>query len=218
MIFGVSYSQWQFVLIGAGWTIVLSLLGFIGGTLLGLPIAIARASRSRVLRILSGLFVKLIQGIPLPVVMFIVYFGISIAGYDVPALIAAGVAMTLYSSAFLGEIWRGCIESIPRTQWEASDCLAFNKAQTLAYIILPQAFRVAIPPTVGFLVQIVKNSSYAVVIGFFDLTYSARVINNSTFKPFAVFTVAALIYFAMCYPLSILSYRLEKKLKDKTNR
>src|SRR3546814_8537392 len=75
-------------------------------------------------------------------------------------------------------------------------CLAFTKLQTLAHIILPQAFRVAIPPTVGFLVQIIKNSSYAVVIGFFDLTYSARVINNSTFKPFAVFTVAALIYFA----------------------
>ncbi len=102
-------------------------------------------------------------------------------------------------------------------QWEASHSLAFNGLQTLAYIILPQAFRVAIPPTVGFLVQIIKNSSYAVVIGFFDLTYSARVVNNSTFKPFAVFTAAALIYFILCYPLSLLSYRLEKKLKDKTN-
>src|SRR3546814_6170663 len=83
---------------------------------------------------------------------------------------------------------------------ESSDSLAFNHIQTLTYIILPQAFRVAIPPTVGFLVQIVKNSSYAVVIGFFDLTYSAKIVNNSTFKPFAVFTVAALIYFILCYP------------------
>lgn len=217
MIFGITYSQWFFVLRGAGWTIVLSLLGFAGGTIAGLPLAVARASKHRSLRDLSGLYVKLIQGIPLPVMMFIVYFGISIVGYNLPALVAAGLAMTFYSSAYLGEIWRGCIESIPVTQWEASNCLAFNALQTLAYIILPQAFRVAIPPTVGFLVQIVKNSSYAVVIGFFDLTYSARVINNSTFKPFAVFTVAALIYFIICYPLSLLSYRLEKKLKDKTN-
>lgn len=216
MIFGVTYSQWHFVLTGAGWTVVLSLLGFVGGTLLGLPVAISRASKVKAIRVLSGLYVNLVQGIPLPVVMFIVYFGISIAGYNLPALVAAGIAMTLYSSAFLGEIWRGCIESVPGTQWEASESLAFNKLQTLSYIILPQAFRVAIPPTVGFLVQIIKNSSYAVVIGFFDLTYSARVINNSTFKPFAVFTVAALIYFAMCYPLSILSYRLERKLKNKS--
>lgn len=213
MIFGITYNQWLFVLTGAGWTLVLSALGFVGGTVVGLPIAIARSSRKRILRILSGLYVKLIQGIPLPVVMFIVYFGISIAGYDLPSLIAAGIAMTLYSSAFLGEIWRGCIEAIPPTQWEASECLALNRMQTLSNVILPQAFRIAIPPTVGFLVQIVKNSSYAVVIGFFDLTYSARVINNSTFKPFVVFTVAALIYFAMCYPLSLLSYHLERKLK-----
>jgi polar amino acid transport system permease protein len=217
VIFGITYNQWFFVLRGAGWTIVLSFLGFAGGTIVGLPVAAVRASRHKLPGRLSGLYIKLVQGIPLPVMMFIVYFGISIAGYDLPALVAAGLAMTLYSSAFLGEIWRGCIESVPATQWEASDSLAFNRLQTLVYIILPQAVRVAIPPTVGFLVQIIKNSSYAVVIGFFDLTYSARVINNSTFKPFAVFTVAALIYFAMCYPLSLLSYRLEKKLKDKTN-
>lgn len=213
MILGVSYSQWLFILTGAGWTLLLSVLGFAGGTVAGLPVAIARASKNRFFRLLTAVYVKLIQGIPLPVIMFIVYFGISIAGYDLPALVAAGIAMTLYSSAFLGEIWRGCIEAIPHTQWEASDCLGLNKLQTLANVILPQALRIAIPPTVGFLVQIVKNTSYAVVIGFFDLTYSARVINNSTFKPFVVFTVAALIYFAMCYPLSILSYRLERKLK-----
>ncbi|CDM25324.1 amino acid ABC transporter permease [Castellaniella defragrans] len=213
MILGVTYSQWLFILTGAGWTLVLSVLGFLGGTVVGLPVAIGRASKNRLFRLPTAAYVKLIQGIPLPVIMFIVYFGISIAGYDLPALVAAGIAMTLYSSAFLGEIWRGCIEAIPHTQWEASDCLGLNKAQTLAHVILPQAFRIAIPPTVGFLVQIVKNTSYAVVIGFFDLTYSARVINNSTFKPFVVFTVAALIYFALCYPLSILSYRLERKLK-----
>ncbi|MEO9122458.1 MAG: amino acid ABC transporter permease [Burkholderiaceae bacterium] len=217
MIFGVSYSQWFFVLHGAGWTIVLSLLGFVGGTVVGLPLAIARASKRKLLPGLTGLYVKLMQGIPLPVMMFIVYFGISIAGYDLPALVAAGLAMTIYSSAYLGEIWRGCIESVALTQWEASHSLAFNGLQTLVYIILPQALRVAVPPTVGFLVQIIKNSSYAVVIGFFDLTYSARVVNNSTFKPFAVFTAAAIIYFILCYPLSLLSYRLEKKLKDKTN-
>ena len=145
--------------------------------------------------------------------MFVVYFGISIGGFDLPALVAAGLAMTAYSSAYLGEIWKGCIQAVPKNQWEAAECLALRPLQRVAYVILPQAVRIAIAPTVGFLVQIIKNSSYAVVIGFFDLTYSARVVNNSTFKPFVVFTIAAIIYFAICYPLSSLSYWLERRLK-----
>ena len=119
--------------------------------------------------------------------MFIFYFGISIWGGNAPAIVAAGLAMTVYSSAYLGEIWRGCIQAVPRTQWEAAECLALSPAQRLVFVVLPQAVRIATPPTVGFMVQIVKNSSYAVVIGFYDLTYSARVINNSTFahSPFS---------------------------------
>ncbi|MET4635174.1 MULTISPECIES: amino acid ABC transporter permease [Kaistia] len=211
-MFGLTIEQIAFIFRGAGWTIVLSLLGFVGGTILGLPVALARASRRRSLRTASGLFVQLVQGIPLPVIMFVVYFGISIGGYDVPALVAAGIAMTLYSSAYLGEIWRGCIQAVPKTQWEAGECLALTNTQRFVFVILPQALRIAVPPTVGFLVQIVKNTSYAVVIGFFDLTYSAKVINNSTFMPFTVFTIAALIYFAICFPMSVLARRFERRL------
>jgi polar amino acid transport system permease protein len=210
---GITIDHLFFIFKGAGWTIVLSALGFIGGTLLGLPVALARSSRNAWLSRSTGIFVQVIQGVPLPVIMFVVYFGISVAGFDLPALVAAGLALTAYAGAYLGEIWKGCIQAVPRTQWEAAECLALTPAQTAAYVILPQAGRIAIPPTVGFLVQIVKNSSYAVVIGFFDLTYSSRVVNNSTFEPFVVFTIAALIYFAMCYPLSRLASRLERKYK-----
>ncbi|MEJ8825377.1 amino acid ABC transporter permease [Variovorax humicola] len=209
---GISISQLGFIFKGAGWTLVLSAMGFAGGALVGLPLALARTRGGAVLRAATGAYVQLVQGIPLPVIMFLCYFGISIAGFDVPSLVAAGIAMTAYSSAYLGEIWKGCIQAVSRTQWEAAECLALRPVQRLAYVILPQAARVAIAPTVGFLVQIVKNSSYAVVIGFFDLTYSSRVVNNSTFKPFLVFSLAALIYFAICYPLSSLSYRLEKRM------
>ncbi|WP_018182914.1 amino acid ABC transporter permease [Kaistia granuli] len=211
-MFGLTIEQIAFIFRGAGWTIVLSLLGFVGGTIFGLPVALARASHNRGLNLVSGLFVQLVQGIPLPVIMFVVYFGISIGGYDVPALVAAGIAMTLYSSAYLGEIWRGCIQAVPKTQWEAGECLALTNFQRFVYVILPQALRIAVPPTVGFLVQIVKNTSYAVVIGFFDLTYSAKVINNSTFMPFTVFTIAALIYFAICFPMSVMARRFERRL------
>lgn len=212
-MFGISVDQLLFIFKGAGWTLVLSAMGFVGGALIGVPLALARARGGMVLRGLTGAYVQLMQGVPLPVIMFVVYFGISIAGFDLPALVAAGLAMTVYSSAYLGEIWKGCIQAVPKTQWEAAECLALRPLQRVVHVILPQAVRIAIAPTVGFLVQIIKNSSYAVVIGFFDLTYSARVVNNSTFKPFVVFTIAAVIYFAICYPLSSLSYWLERRLK-----
>ncbi|MDK8871059.1 MULTISPECIES: amino acid ABC transporter permease [Paracoccus] len=209
---GLTIQQIAYIFQGAGWTIILSLLGFVGGTVLGLPIALARSSNSKALRVASSLLVQFIQGVPLPVIMFVVYFGISIGGFEVPALVAAGLAMTLYSGAYLGEIWKGCIQAVPKTQWEAAECLALTPAQRFVYVILPQALRIAIPPTVGFMVQIVKNTSYAVVINFFDLTYSAKVINNSTFMPFTVFTLAAVIYFAICFPMSVLAQRYERKL------
>ncbi|WP_454719486.1 MULTISPECIES: amino acid ABC transporter permease [Cupriavidus] len=208
---GLSFDQVLFILHGAGWTLLLAGMGFVGGALVGVPLALARSRGGRVLRAVTGAYVQLVQGVPLPVIMFVVYFGISVGGFDLPALVAAGIAMTAYSSAYLGEIWKGCIQAVPRTQWEAAECLALTPLQRAVHVILPQAARIAVAPTVSFLVQIVKNSSYAVVIGFFDLTYSARVVNNSTFKPFVVFSIAAALYFAICYPLSSLSYRLERR-------
>ena len=212
-MFGMSFDQYGFLVQGAGWTILLSLMGFVGGTIVGLPVALGRSSHNRLLSRLLSLYVQIVQGIPLPVIMFMVYFGVSIYGFDVSALIAAAAAMTLYSSAYLGEIWKGCIQAVPRTQWEAGECLGLTKTQRFVNIILPQALRIAVPPTVGFLVQIVKNTSYSVVIGFFDLTYSAKILNNATFKPFVVFTVAALLYFAICFPLSAFARRFELKLQ-----
>ena len=180
--------------------------------MIGLPAAIARTSKNTPLRIAVASYINVVQGIPLPIIMFLAYFGISVAGFNVPALVAAGIAMTAYSSAFLAEIWRGSIESVPRAQWEAAECLALTDMQRLAHVILPQAVRISIPPTIGFLVQIIKNTSYAVVIGFADLTYSARLINNTTFQPFTVFSIAALLYFATCFPPSRFSKTLERKL------
>lgn len=209
---GLTVPQLLFILQGMGWTVLLSLLGFAGGALIGLPAAIGRISSNPIPRLLIAAYINIIQGIPLPIIMFLCYFGMSIAGFAVPALVAAAIAMTAYCSAYLAEIWRGALMSVPKAQWEAAECLALTKLQRLTHVILPQALRISVAPTVGFLVQIVKNSSYAVVIGFAELTYTARLLNNSTFKPFLIFTIAALLYFAICYPLSLFSRRLERQL------
>jgi len=216
MFLGLTPSQYLFLFEGMGWTLVVSAMGFIGGTLIGLPIALARAGQSKLLRWISGFYVQIVQGIPLPVVMFVTFFGMSIYGFSVSAMSAAAVAMSLYASAYMGEIWKGCLQAVPRTQKEAAACLALSPLQSFIYVIMPQAMRIAVPPTVGFLVQIVKNSSYSVVIGFMDLTYSAKVLNNATFSPFTIFTFAALLYFVICFPLSVMARRFELKLLRKS--
>ena len=195
----------------AQWTVLLSLIAFVGGALVGLPIALMRVSPNQALRVIAGGYIQLIQGTPLLILLFLTYFGLGILGYKMPPLVAAGVALTLYAAAFLGEIWRGCIEAVPRTQWEASDCLGLDRFQQYTYVILPQAIRLATPPTVGFMVQIVKNTSLASVVGFVELARAGQIVNNSTFEPFTIFCIVAAIYFAMCYPLSLASRFLERR-------
>jgi len=195
----------------ARWTILLSLIAFVGGAIVGLPLALMRVSHSRGLRGLAGAYIQIVQGTPLLIVLFLSYFGLGILGYKLDPLVAAGISFTIYAAAFLGEIWRGCIEAVPKTQWEASDCLGLGRVQQLVYVILPQAVRIATPPTVGFMVQIVKNTSLASVIGFVELARAGQIVNNSTFEPFAIFATVGAIYFAICYPLSVASRYLERK-------
>ena len=195
----------------ARWTILLSLIAFAGGALVGLPLALMRVSRSRGLRGLASVYIQIIQGTPLLIVLFLSYFGLGIVGLKLDPLVAAGLSLTIYAAAFLAEIWRGCIEAVPKTQWEASDCLGLNVFQQYAYVILPQAVRIATPPTVGFMVQIVKNTSLASVIGFVELARAGQIVNNSTFEPFVIFAIVGAIYFAICYPLSLASRHLERK-------
>ena len=176
-----------------GWTLVLSLPAFALGAVGGFGVMLARISPRRWLRGLAVVYIEGIQGIPLLILLFIVYYGLSLYGYSLPALVAAGLAMMLYVSAYLGDIWRGCIDAMPRPQWEAAE-------------------RLSLPPTVGFLVQIIKMTSLASVIGFVELTRAGQVINNTIFQPFLIFSLVGAFYFVLCYPLSRWSEAMEKKL------
>jgi polar amino acid transport system permease protein len=201
----------DFLLWGAVWTVALSVIACVGGGILGMAVALCRVSPSRFLRAASGVYVQIVQGTPPLVAMFLLYFGLPGLGVDVPSLFAAGLALVVNVSAFLGEIWRGCIESVPRPQWEAAECLALSRTQRMVKVILPQALRIAIPPTVGFSVQVIKNTSLASVVGFVELARSGQIINNSLFEPFLIYSLIAVIYFALCYPLSRWSRVLERR-------
>ena len=200
------------LLLAARWTIVLSLIAFAGGGLVGLALRVARIARPRLGGWLVGGYVQLFQGTPLLMQLFLAYFGLGLFGIKVSAWVAAGLALTLYSSAFLTEIWRGCINAVPRGQWEASASLALSLPEQLRWVIGPQALRIAVPPTVGFMVQLIKGTALASVIGFVELTRTGSMIANATFRPFLVYSLVALMYFALCWPLSAWSRRLERTL------
>lgn len=201
----------QFLLEGALWTVVLSLVALIGGGLVGLLVALARISPREGVRIAATGYVQLIQGMPLLVIMFVTYFGLPTVGVTISPLVAAGVSLTLNVSAYLGEIWRGAIQSVPKPQWEAAECLALTRTQRMVRVIFPQAVKIATPPTVGFTVQIIKNTSLASVVGFVELARSGQIINNSLFQPFIVYLIIAAVYFCLCYPISRLSRSLERR-------
>ncbi|RBO80260.1 amino acid ABC transporter permease [Marinomonas aquiplantarum] len=193
------------------WTILLSIAAFIGGTSVALLLTAARLTRNNVVQKCVHFYVELFQGTPLLMQMFLCFFGLSMLGYEISAWGAAILSLTLFTSAFLVEIWRGCIDTLPKGQWEASRCLGLSFLQTLRHIILPQAIRVAVAPTVGFSVQVIKGTALASIIGFVELTKVGTMLNNATFEPFKVFALVALIYFVLCYPLSLYSKYLEKK-------
>ncbi|EIJ44530.1 amino acid ABC transporter permease [Herbaspirillum sp. GW103] len=212
MMGNFSWTYFFFMVQSIGWTLVLSALAFVLGGLGGFLVMLARISPRAWLRRPAILFIECIQGIPLLILLFIVYFGLSVYGLVLPALVAAGLAMMIYTSAYLGDIWRGCVEAMPRPQWEASECLSLTRWQTLRLVIIPQATRLSLPPTIGFLVQLIKMTSLASVIGFVELTRAGQIINNSIFQPFLVFLLVGTFYFLLCYPLSRWSASMERKL------
>jgi len=197
---------------GLLWTIGLSLVAFVMGGIVGLTLLFCRISKNSYLRNLTKVYIEVFQGTPLLLQLFIIFFGTGLLGIEIPPWAAATLGLTLFTSAFLAEIWRGCVESVSKGQWEASASLALNHYEQMRHIILPQAFRISIPPTVGFSVQVVKATAVTSIIGFVELTKTGSMLANATFKPFLIFGLVALGYFILCFPLSVFSRRLEKAM------
>lgn len=211
----IEFTLWDIarnLLLAAPWTLLLSAIAFTGGGLVGLVLLVIGISRYKWARVSVRLYLELFQSTPLLMQLFLVYFGLPKLGIDVSAWLAVTTCLTLYSSAFLTDIWRGCVEAVPKGQWEGSASLGLHYLRQLQLVILPQATRMAIPPTVGFLVQLVKSTALASIVGYHELTKTAQILTNATFQPFVIFGLVALIYFVICYPLTRWSRGLERRL------
>ena len=194
------------------WTLVLSGIGLVGGAALGSIVALARIAPIRAIRLAAQIFLFVVQGTPLLVLLFIAYFGMAFAGFDVAPLVAASCAFALYAAAFLGDIWRGAMQAVGRGQWEGASALGLGWWRTLRLVVVPQALRIAVPPTLGFCVQLVKNTALASVIGFVELTRAGQIVSNATFQPLKVFLTVAAMYFVICFTLSLVTRQLEARV------
>lgn len=208
----ITAPEFFFLLRGAQWTIALSAIGLLLGAVAGLVIALARTSQITVLRRVTSAYIALFQGTPLLMQLFITYYGLVLIGLKLDAWMAVAIGFTLHASAFLGEIWRGSIEAVPRGQTEAANALGIHYLTRMRYVVLPQAIRISLPATIGFFVQLIKGTSLAAIVGFTELARSGSIVSNQTFKPLMVYAIVGVIYFAICWPLSLYGKRLEHNL------
>ena len=212
MIRQFGWGEFLFLLEGARWTVVLTLLAFTFGGALGLGVALGRTSKWRLLRILMATYIQIFQGTPLLVQPFFVYFGLPLLGLKVDVWVALTIGLSLHTSAFLGEIWRGSIQAVPGGQSEAARALGIGYVHRMVDVVLPQAFRIGLPATISFLVNLIKGTALAALLGLTELTRSGQLMANITFEPLQVYGAVALVYFFICLPLTFSSARIERRL------
>lgn len=212
MIRQFGWNEFLFLLEGARWTVVLSLLAFTVGGALGLTVALGRTSKWKLLRILMATYIQIFQGTPLLIQLFFVYFGLPLLGFKVDVWVALTIGLSLHTSAFLGEIWRGSIQAVPDGQSEAARALGVSYMHRMVDVVLPQAFRIGLPATISFLVNLIKGTALAALLGLTELTRSGQLMANITFQPLQVYGAVALIYFFICVPLTYCSARIEQRL------
>ncbi|WP_428412677.1 amino acid ABC transporter permease [Pararhizobium sp.] len=212
MIREFGWNEFLFLLEGARWTVVLSLLAFTVGGALGLAVALGRTSKWKLLRILMATYIQIFQGTPLLIQLFFVYFGLPLLGFKVDVWVALTIGLSLHTSAFLGEIWRGSIQAVPDGQSEAARALGIGYMHRMVDVVLPQAFRIGLPATISFLVNLIKGTALAALLGLTELTRSGQLMANITFQPLQVYGAVAVIYFFICVPLTYCSARIEQRL------
>ncbi|WP_421383338.1 amino acid ABC transporter permease [Bacillus salacetis] len=207
----IALDSLPFILEGAWYTIMISVVSMAVSLVLGLFIALARMSRFWVFSILSRLFISFMRGTPLLVILFILYFGLPMIGIELKPLTAAIVGISVHFSAYSAEVIRSAISSVPKGQWEAAETLRMTYWQTMRRIILPQATRIALPPLSSVFMDIIKGTSLAMVITVSEMFYRAKVVVGQTYESLTLYILVALIYWGLCTVVTLIQDYLEKK-------
>ncbi|HKE41776.1 MAG TPA: amino acid ABC transporter permease [Casimicrobiaceae bacterium] len=208
----VLVDNFGYILSGAGATVRLAALASVLMVAVGAIAGLLRLYAPLPIRLLSVAYIELFRGTPVLVQMFFIFFGLPLLGWNPSAFTAATVALVLNNGAYLAEIVRGGVQAISREQWSAGLALGLKFRQVLASVVIPQALRRIIPPAVGQFTILVKDTSIASAIGFFEMTRAGQHVVERTLASFEIFTLVGALFFAICYAGSWLSRRLEKRL------
>ena len=202
-------------------TIGLSAIGSVTGIVSGFGLAFVRLTRARWLapaRWLALLLTELFRRVPFLVTLMLVFFISQLSGLDLPLFVVALIAVFLIATAYLAEIIRSGLESVHKNQWDAATAMNFSLFETVRHVIVPQAWRVILPPAFGFFVLFIKDTALASQIGVIELTYAGKVLNNKGFPAALVFGTLRLIYFLISYPLTRFGAHLEARLAKPRHR
>lgn len=207
----ILFNNFPYLIKGAIITVFLAVSCISLGTILGTLLGITSALGKKPIKALIMSYVFVIRGTPALVLMFLAYFALPAYGIILKNIYAVGIALTLYTGAYVTEIIRGSIISVPVGQIMAAKAIGMRWYTILFQVTLPQALRIAIPPLLNNSVIMVKSTSYASIVGVWELTYAATEVVERTIAPFQIFFGVMILYFAICYPLSLASQYLEKR-------
>jgi polar amino acid transport system permease protein len=197
-----------------GLTIWVSWLALLIGGFGGLLLALLRTSRFRVFRLFALLYTEFFRSVPILIVLFFCFYGIPLLfGFDLSAFVAATLALGLHASAMMSEVIRAGIDSVGKGQWEAAQASGMTYPQMMRQVIGPQAIQVILPPSVGIYIMVLKESSVASIIGYVELTSTGLLIRESVGGGFTIMGIIALLYFVMCYSISLVGGALEHRMK-----
>jgi polar amino acid transport system permease protein len=203
--FSVISDAWPQLLGGLGYTLLLTALSFVFSVLVGLFVCALRLSSVKPLAFLAGVYIEFMRLTPLLVQMLWIYTSLAlITGITLSPFVAGLLALSMNSAAFLAEIFRSGLQSVPRGQHEATSALGFTPWQSMRRVIGPQALRTIIPPLGSGWVSAFKDTSLLAILGVPELLTQAQVISSSTFRPLEVFTTVGLIYLVLAYPQALL--------------
>ncbi len=195
-----------------GGTLRLAIPAIVLGFLLGVFIGIARLARSRWINVLATVYVEFFRGVPLVMVIFWIWIIIPrLLSLPIPEYGVALTAFVLFEAAYFGEIVRAGIQSVPRGQVEAATAVGLSGAQTMRYVVLPQAIRNMVPSLVTQMIVLFKDTSLASIIGYVDLTKAAQIVNNREIRPFELYLFIAVVYWLFTYSMSVAARRFERR-------
>ena len=198
---------------GAGYTLLFALSSMLGGLVLGFVLAVARIVPWKFVHWPAAVYVSLMRGTPLLVQIFVVYYGLPSVGIEFSPLMAGVLTLSLNAGAYLSESLRGAILGVTRGQWSASYSLGLTYPQTLRYVVVPQAVRIAVPSMSNTLISLIKDTSLVSVITVTELMLSTKEIIAVTFRPLPLYIAAAMVYWFLSICFEALQHRLEKKLE-----